>query len=426
MKRRLVLQLAVLPLVLCAARPATLHAQPGGGATPVAVEAVIERAVPEIRTFTGSVLPSKKSVVGSAVDGRVVKLLVDDGDWVDAGEPLAELRKATIQLEIAAAKAELQLRKYEFDELNNGSRPEEIEQAAAAEARSQALLEYAVSRLERAKSLGGVASQEELEEARSGEVAARQSWLEAKATLKLVNEGPREERILQAGARVAFQEAEVARLEEQLDRHTIRAPFDGYVTAEHAEVGQWVARADPIVDMVAIDPVEVSVSVPEDYIAALEVGAPVTVRLDAMEGQFIPANITRIVPEADLRSRSFPIKISIDNPRGPGGHSIRAGMLAQVTFAVRPPRPGFLVSKDALVLGGPTPLVYVVATDPRTQQPVANPVQVELGIAYEGLMQVEGAVKAGDQVVVRGNERLLPGVPIKIVETYRGRDSAPD
>ncbi len=422
------LRLAASTVFLWTVAMGTARAQPGGGATPVVVQPVIEREVPEIRTFVGSVLPSKKSVVGSAVDGRVVELLVDDGDWVQADQVLAELKKATIQLEIDAAKAELELRSHEFDELKNGSRAEEIEQAAAAVARNQALFDYAKSRLARIEELyaiGRTTSLEELEQERSGEAVARQSLNEAQATYKLVEQGPREEKILQAKARVRVQEVEVARLKDQLKKYTIRAPFDGYVTAEHAEVGQWISRADPVVDMVAIDPVEVSVSVPEDYIAAIAVGQPVTVRLDALADNFLEAEISRIVPEADLRSRSFPVKIRMDNPPGPGGHPIKAGMLAQVTFAVRPPRPGFLVPKDALVLGGRAPLVYIVATDPRTKQQVANPVLVELGIAYEGLMQIVGNVKAGDLAVVRGNERLMPGVPIKIVEMNQ-RGGAPE
>jgi RND family efflux transporter MFP subunit len=412
------------------------YAQPGGGATPVTVQPVIEKEVAEIRTFVGSVLPSKKSIVGSAVDGRVVELLVDDGDWVKAREVLAELKKETIQLEIDAADAELELRQHEFDELDHGSRAEEIEQAAAAVARNQALLDYAKSRRARIEELydiGRTTSLEELEQERSGEAVAQQSLNEAIATYKLVKQGPREEKILQAKARVDVQKVEVARLKDQLEKYTIRAPFDGYVTAEHAEVGQWISRADPVVEMVAVDPVEISVSVPEDYIDALVVGAPATVLLDAIADELpnelrdalLHARISRIVPEADLRSRSFPVKISVKNPPGPDGHRIKAGMLARVIFAVRPPRPGFLVPKDALVLGGRSPLVYTVVTDPRTQQQVANPVSVELGIAYEGLMQVVGNVKAGDLVVVRGNERLMPGVPIKIVEAEPGQVAAP-
>ena len=64
-----------------------------------------------------------------------------------------------------------------------------------------------------------------------------------------------------------------------------------------------------------------------------------------------------------------------------------------------------LVTKDALVLGMGRPRVFVV--DPETS--IVRPVEVDLGIAHEGMIQVHGAVKPGMRVVVRGNERLRPG-----------------
>jgi multidrug resistance efflux pump len=68
---------------------------------------------------------------------------------------------------------------------------------------------------------------------RSAATAAQQSLLEAQAAYELATEGPRQEKILQAEARVEMQKAEVARLEDHLGRFTIRAPYDSYVITEH-------------------------------------------------------------------------------------------------------------------------------------------------------------------------------------------------
>ena len=62
--------------------------------------------------------------------------------------------------------------------------------------------------------------------------------------------GPRKEQIAQAHAQVAIQDATVERLKDQLTKHTIISRFDGYVTAEHTEVGQWVKQGDPVADVV--------------------------------------------------------------------------------------------------------------------------------------------------------------------------------
>jgi len=397
------------------------RAQPGGGfnaATPVVVARVEQRAVSAGRTFVGTVLPSRRSTVGSAVDERVIKLHVNDGDWVREGDLLAQLRTITVELELAAAKAELKLREHELTELKNGSRPEEIAQAKALRARAEALYQYAKSRLGRTEALyakGNITSKEEVEEVRSAAAAAEQSLLEATAAYELATEGPRQEKILQAEARVEIQKAEVARLEDHLEKFTIRAPYDSYVIAEHTEVGQWISKSDPVVEVAAMDPVEITAAVPETYIASLRTGTSATVMLDAVAGKAYPAKVTRIVPQADVRSRSFPVKIELSNPRIDGGHELKAGMLAKVTLAVGDPQPALLVPKDALVLGGRTPLVYVVENGPK-KQATARAVPVQLGVADGGDIQVTGDLEAGQEIVVRGNERLRPGTQVMVVQ----------
>jgi multidrug efflux pump subunit AcrA (membrane-fusion protein) len=106
----------------------------------------------------------------------------------------------------------------------------------------------------------------------------------------------------------------------------------------------------------------------------------------------------------------------LPNPRTDGDHELKAGMLAHVTLAVGQPQPVLLVPKDALVLGGRTPLVYVVEGNSKSKQATVRAAAVELGVADQGDIQVIGDLKAGQQVVVRGNERLRPGLPVTVVK----------
>ena len=125
--------------------------------------------------------------------------------------------------------------------------------------------------------------------------------------------------------------------------------------------------------------------------------------------------MVRIVPQVDLRSRTFPVKLRVDNPRFEKGHLFKAGMLARVRLALGPPRPSLLVLKNALVLGGRNPVVFVVRIDPGNGRTIATPVEVVIGGAENALIQVTGALQKGDRVVVKGNERLSPGEGIRIV-----------
>ena len=93
---------------------------------PVAVAEVVQMEISAGQAFVSTVNPLKRATVGSAVDGRVVELAVHEGERVGEGEPLAKLLTATIQLELDATEAELELRNQELAELDASSRANEI------------------------------------------------------------------------------------------------------------------------------------------------------------------------------------------------------------------------------------------------------------------------------------------------------------
>ncbi|MEZ5950035.1 MAG: hypothetical protein R3C12_12655 [Planctomycetaceae bacterium] len=117
-----------------------------GGPKPVVVTAVVEQEIAAGQTFVGTITPVRTR--GSGVGGRRSKSpsFQNEGDFVRAGQPLAQLLTATINLEIEAAESELELRQYEHAELKNGSLKEEIDQARAAMLSAQAVQEYQLER----------------------------------------------------------------------------------------------------------------------------------------------------------------------------------------------------------------------------------------------------------------------------------------
>jgi multidrug efflux pump subunit AcrA (membrane-fusion protein) len=103
------------------------------------------------------------------------------------------------------------------------------------------------------------------------------------------------------------------------------------------------------------------------------------------------------------------VQLRLANPRQKGNFLIKPGMLARVSLPVGEAHIVTLVPKDALVLGGPKPTVFVVSNG------VARMIPVETGVSIDSLIEVTGDVKAGDKVVVTGNERLRPG-PVKVLK----------
>ena len=382
-------------------------------AVPVAAALVSTMKTASGQPFVGTVLPARTSDVGSAVDGRLTELPIVDGQHVAENEPIAQLLRGLLEIERAGATAELDRRRQVLGELQAGSRPEEIEQARATVAGFEARLSYAKDRLARLGRLAerGTSTADELNDAQTELRAVEAQLRGSRAALELVETGPRKEQIAQAAAAAAVQEAEVQRIDDQLAKHTIRAPFSGWVVERFTEKGQWVARGGLIARIAELDTLEIEAQVPESSLAALREGAHVRLEFDAAADQAWIGTVARVVPQADLLSRSFPVRIRLENRIVDGVPTIKGGMLARAWLPVGAAGEVTVVPKDALVLGGAKPLVFCIDPSSPTTG-VVRPVEVALGAAVEGHVAVRGSLEPGTLVVVRGNERLRPGMQV--------------
>ena len=232
--------------------------------------------------------------------------------------------------------------------------------------------------------------------------------------------GPRKEQIAQAAAAVAVQEAAVERINDQLGKHTIRAPFAGWIVERFAEKGQWLNRGGLVARVAELDRVEVEARVPELSVRSLRPGGDVRLEFDAVPQQSWIGTIIRVVPQADLLSRSFPVRIAVENRVIDGTPQLKGGMLARAWLPVGSTGSATVVPKDALVLGGPRPIVFVIdpseggaaSGDPAAGAGSVRPVEVAVGAAVGGGVEVRGALQPGTLVVIRGNERLRPGTAV--------------
>ncbi len=323
---------------------------------PVVVTEVKEQTLQKPVTLVGAVEPLKRSTIASEIAGLVEDFPVEEGDVVKKGDVLAKLRTKSLEIDLREAKA----------------------QKVEAEARYR----LANKNLERFQELykKGVASLQQLQDAEAEKDA---------------------------------NSARVSQLQAQIDSHTydlarskIVAPFDGYVTAEHTEVGQWIEVGGPVIELIDISGAEIHVDVPERYISEIRLGDLATINFDALPDLSIEGRITSIVPQADRESRTFPIKVVVDNREG----LIKSGMVARVSFLIGEPSLVKLVPKDAIVEQNRSNFVYVV------NDGAVMPVQVSTGIAYKDLIQIIGPVEMGQLVVTRGNERLRPNQQVQIVD----------
>lgn len=420
-------------------------AQPGGmPPAPVVVSRVNPLNQAASKSFVGSLVPIRKSTVGSAVDGRVVKLFVEEGDPVEMesdiaenseqlGQPIVQLRTVGLDIEIEAANVELESRKMAESELQQ-SLPAEIESAQAAIDEIKARLKYSQENYERLKDLfsgGGGVSKREIDEAFSTYRSQSQLIVAAETLLEKLTT-TREAKLSQAQLAVEAQKAEIRRLLEQRHEFTIRTPFAGFVTSKKTELGQWLSRGDDVMEIVQLDPIDLIVPVPQTYVQQLQISIDQSrssgkkllaqVSIESLT-EFLEGEVVQIIPQANLRSRSFPVKIRIKNPTTGTGHLLKPGMLATASMFIGPNEDMLMVSKDALVLGGPEISVFVVREDPQTKTTVAIPVPIQIGASIGNWIQVSGAIQAGERVVVEGNERLRPNQDVQV--TSEKEDTLP-
>ena len=419
-------------VVLCVT-PLRAWAQFGGPAL-VGVSPVRAQELAAGQEYVGTVVPIRTAIVGSAVDGRVIEFPVNEGDRVETGQTLAKLLTQTIELELQASQAELRLRQSELEELLNGSRPDEIRQAKSRMEAARAQQEYLVARRKRTEALfrqRRTVSQENLQEAVSASLRADELFNEAEAAYNLTKEGPRPERIAAARAQVEIQAAKVEQLQDRISKHTIVARFPGYITAEHTEVGQWVQQGEAVAEIIALDEVDVEVHVMENQIRHVQVGATARIEIPALDQPTWTGQVVLVVPQADVRSRTFRVKVRLKNSIQDDQALLKAGMLARVTISTGRPQRALLVPKDAIVLGSDRPFLWVIPADrvqteanPQTGVPMhqaaVQRVVVRPGIAVDDQIQVIDDVELGDYelqpndlVVTRGNERIMPPLPNK-------------
>ncbi|MCA9212791.1 MAG: efflux RND transporter periplasmic adaptor subunit [Planctomycetales bacterium] len=399
----------LLVAIVCSKSSVTTSAQE---AKPVVVARVTESEVRAGQRFVGTVNPRRTSTVGSAVDGRVQSFLVNQGDAVSEGQVLAQLRTETLEIEKAAAAAELQLAQQRLAELENGSRPEDIAEAEANVRSAEARLTNAESKLHRMETLAtrGASSTTDLQDAQEQAKAAKFTLQATEALYKRIKDGPRVEAIAQARAEVELQTQRLNLINDRIEKFTIISPFDGYVSAEFTEIGAWISRGDAIAEVIQMDEVEVQAPVPAEAVVNLRKGDVLRVEFPDLPNELFTGTIDRIVPIATSRARTFPVIIHLQNKIIDGAPMLLAGMMARVDFPAGERQRLPLIPKDALVLNGTDRAVFVVDSG------VARKVAVDLGVAVEDRIQVRGAIKIDDVVVVVGNERLVPNSSVKVID----------
>jgi len=347
---------ALILLSVCSA--AAAQEGPAG----VVTDIVDVREVAETVPVLGELVANRESAVAARVAGVVDAVPVRPGDMVAKGQVLARLDTELLEIERAEAEA---------------ARAE----ARAGKAIADALVLNARRGFERVDALrGSAAFSQGVADDREGALAEAMGQQS------------------QAQARILAAEAALARAGYSLERASVTAPFSGIVLGVSTERGEYITLGAEILRLLDIGSLEVEANVPATYMGALEIGQPIAGRTE--DGAGIDLSVRAFLPVEFASTRTRPVRLAADLADFDG--PVAVGQSVSVDIPVSAARRTLTVPKDALVQAGTGWRVFV------HEDGKAVPRDVEIGTALGERFEVISGLAEGDEVVVRGNERLRP------------------
>ena len=308
---------------------------------------VFRQGAAERQLSLSGTVEATEAQLGFAASGRIEEILVREGDRVEAGQELAHLDRTEAQARRDQATAQIAAVRALLQEMERGARSEELAQARAARDAARQRLDDSARDLERTRTLatGGAVSREALDKATLARDLARSQFTQAEEQLRLVEAGPREERLEAQRALLAQAQAALAGVEALLENMVVRAPFAGIITTRHREPGEIVPAGSAVLTLMNPGDRWVRVYVPETRMGAVRLGQPARISADTDPHRVYPGEVRFIASEAEFTPRSVQTKeervklvyaVKVEVTGDPAGE-LKPGMPADVTLELARP-----------------------------------------------------------------------------------------
>lgn len=318
----------------------------------VEVFTVEKRMMAATSDSAASVISLNNVILSSEGEGRLL-WIAEVGSLVKKGDILARMDPSLIRIQLAGASAEVK--------------------------RLKAELTFRENELERQQKL------------QQNEFASKSGLQSATATRDMVQAG------------LAAAQAAEAQVKRALTLTEIKAPFTGTVTQKMVSIGSYLSTGNPLLRFVDSQNLEVSLSAPIRYFPFVA-GAKTMLVKDGF-GQTRTLDVRAIVPVSDPASRQVEIRLSlVDHPAS----WIPGAPLTAIVPASQP-HERVAVPRAALIINGSSISLYKVSDGQAIAVPVEPDYALGQWVALKG-----SPLKAGDQVIIRGGERLQPGQPITV------------
>jgi membrane fusion protein (multidrug efflux system) len=235
-----------------------------------------------------------------------------------------------------------------------------------------------------------VVSQAEFDLRRTQMEAARQQYKSAR------NVAAQQYQALQAAR------ARVALARKALADTVVRAPFSGLVAERLVSVGDYVTGGTKVAVVVRVDRLRVQLTIPEQFVAAVSAGQPVSFEVDAYPGRRFVGHVRYVSPALESNQRALTVEAVVPNP----SRELKPGLFATARVELPQRTPGLLVPSTAVRTSAGTSRVFVVSGN-RAEERI-----VTVGQPVESSVEITSGLAKGERVATKNIAQLVDGAPV--------------
>lgn len=368
---------------------------------------------------TGYIVAHHKIEANSKVTGRVKWIGVEKGDKVQEGQILVRLEDDEFRAQYQQAAGVAENAKAYLMELQNGSRPQEVQQAEHNLSEARATAANDQTTLDRTKGLvaQGVLSKQALDDATAKFESSQQRMHSLEQAYQLAKVGPRVEEIARAKGALTQAEGQAAYARSQLDATVIRAPISGTILDRSVEkgellTGQFASAARPVFSLADLKDLQVELDIAQDDFSKLGPKQKGSVTVDAFPDRKYEGQIAEISPEANRQKATVQVKVQVLDP----DDYLRPEMNATVKFLADGPAKntstqasGVFIPSTAVRDHDGNRVVYLAFNNKALLRQITIVAQRSGGVLVTGLNGGETvittappALKDGDRIKIKG------------------------
>ena len=356
----------------------------------VAPAAATEQPIARFIRVTGTLTAEEQADVAAETGGRVISTPVERGTAVAQGAAMITL--SSVETDASLKEAEANAGQIEARLALSPTGSFDVNKVPEVR-NAKANFDLASSEFGRIEKLLAerVVSQSEYDQRKTQVEAARQQFESAK------NAAEQQFQALQAS------KARVTLARKAVSDTVVRAPFTGLVAQRMVSTGDYVTRGMKVAEVVRITPLRVELTVPEQFVASVNVGQPVSFSVDAFAGRTFEGKVRYVSPSLRADQRALTVEAVVPNANA----ELKPGMFATALVEQNKKTPAVLVPASALRVISGTGRVFVVAGDHVEERIVTT------GQKLDPLVEIVSGLKGGERVATENINQLVDGSKVR-------------